>query len=314
MEKLNETRVKPLSIRLPVGIDSEKIGADHLIPFYKFEPHHYCMYFSGKATLTPETVEVVEGNEIEAEIKLEGSTAFMAAPAAGLNYFHWVVDMIGRMGILSNPESIQNVVLNSARVDYQKRSLEYLGFKSNIIEVDYGQSVSSNEMYVPSLRRTGNHAPSKWMVEFIRKALLPDITIHRNSPSKIYVSRRGAKVRKIINEDEVEGILVKYGFKVIKMEDYSFDEQVSLSAQADVILGPHGAGLTNSVFCKSNATLVELFAPQYIGGLFYYLSSHAGAKYLYLVGRRRDEITAHNCNSCDIYVDPQELKTLLEWL
>ena len=314
MRKLNETKVRPLDIRLPVGIDAEKNGADQLIPYYKFEPYHYCMSFPGSAVLTSEAVDVTEGGEIESNVSLQGKTVFLAAPSAEKNYFHWLVDVIGRLGIINDRESIENIVINSGGSGYQARSLEYLGLNSRFVEVGYGQTVSSGEMLVPSLRRTGNHAPPKWAVDFIRNTFLPKISALPTSAARIFISRRGAKVRKIVNEDEVEGILSRNGFSILRMEDYTLEEQISLSSQADVILGPHGAGLTNSVFCKPNATLVEIFAPQYVGGLFYYLSSHAGARYLYLIGRRQANIESHNENSYDIYVDPQELRTLLEWL
>ena len=42
------------------------------------------------------------------------------------------------------------------------------------------------------------------------------------------------------------------------MEHKSFKEQVQLWAEADVVIGPHGAGLTALIFSRSYVPLVEV--------------------------------------------------------
>ena len=44
----------------------------------------------------------------------------------------------------------------------------------------------------------------------------------------IYVSRSKAKNRKILNNEKVEAVFEKYGFKILNFEEHSFYEQVYL--------------------------------------------------------------------------------------
>ena len=76
--------------------------------------------------------------------------------------------------------------------------------------------------------------------------------------SRLYISRGKANRRKILNEDELIQLLSGNGFKVIYWEDYSFAEQVALAGQASILVGLHGAGLTNLHFMKKGSTVIEL--------------------------------------------------------
>ncbi len=48
------------------------------------------------------------------------------------------------------------------------------------------------------------------------------------------------------------------GFKVIKLGDLHFKDQVLTFNNADIIVGLHGAGFANLTFCKSNTKIIEL--------------------------------------------------------
>ena len=43
------------------------------------------------------------------------------------------------------------------------------------------------------------------------------------------------------------------------MEDYSIKEQIQLYANADIVIGVHGAGLAWCVFMKKGSKLVEMY-------------------------------------------------------
>ncbi len=75
---------------------------------------------------------------------------------------------------------------------------------------------------------------------------------------KLYVSRKKAQRRKIINEQEVEAYLLKQGFEQICFEDYTVFEQIFLMQNANVLVSMHGAGLTNIIFMDPGSFLLEL--------------------------------------------------------
>jgi capsular polysaccharide biosynthesis protein len=62
----------------------------------------------------------------------------------------------------------------------------------------------------------------------------------------------------LINEAELLQELDKYGFRSYILEDLRFREQVKLFSGAEIIIGPHGAGFTNTIFAD-DLTVLELF-------------------------------------------------------
>jgi capsular polysaccharide biosynthesis protein len=74
----------------------------------------------------------------------------------------------------------------------------------------------------------------------------------------IFISRKKAVRRNIINQDEVESLMKKYDYTSICLEDYSFLEQVSILKHAKNVIGLHGAGLANTIFMEENTHIIEL--------------------------------------------------------
>jgi capsular polysaccharide biosynthesis protein len=71
--------------------------------------------------------------------------------------------------------------------------------------------------------------------------------------------------------------LEPYGFERIVPGEHDFADQVRRFASAEMILGPHGAGLTNLAFAP-DATLVELFG-SYRNACFFALARGMGHGY-----------------------------------
>jgi capsular polysaccharide biosynthesis protein len=89
----------------------------------------------------------------------------------------------------------------------------------------------------------------------------------------VYISRSDAKIRKIINETEVFQFLQELGFEKYVLSEMSFKNQIKLFVEARVIIGPHGAAFTNVMFCKGNASLLEIYPKKYYDQGFVMLSA-----------------------------------------
>jgi len=81
-------------------------------------------------------------------------------------------------------------------------------------------------------------------------------------PRRVFVSRRGAKSRRIINESEVSSYLEGHGFCTIQLEKLSLSEQIDLFHHATHVIAVHGAGLTNLMHA-TQSTILELFASEH---------------------------------------------------
>ena len=80
-------------------------------------------------------------------------------------------------------------------------------------------------------------------------------------------------------------------------------------AEAEYIVGPHGAGLTNLAFAAPGAAVVELFARDYVNECFWALASTVeGLRYRYLVGDGSPIRSRRNRGvASDITVEPQQV-------
>ena len=122
----------------------------------------------------------------------------------------------------------------------------------------------------------------------------------------------------MVNEREVDQLLNEQGFTTVFLEEMSFLEQVELFANAQIVVAPHGSGLTNLVFCSPSTKVVELFSPNYTRTDYMIVGQQLQLDYYYVVG------TNFNCASLrnlmyqnplteDILVNIDALKLVLQY-
>ena len=90
-------------------------------------------------------------------------------------------------------------------------------------------------------------------------------------PRRFYINRNS---RRLKNEEEVQAYVRSLGYTVINLEDLTLDDQVYLFSNAEEIIGFHGAGLANLLFCNTNGStkVVEIVDrdcvhPSYLDGV-----------------------------------------------
>jgi capsular polysaccharide biosynthesis protein len=74
----------------------------------------------------------------------------------------------------------------------------------------------------------------------------------------IYISRKNAKKRRIINEEELTTLLRHYKFDIIYTEQLSLADQVAIFKNAHIVISSHGAGLSNIIFMNKKNTVLEI--------------------------------------------------------
>lgn len=194
----------------------------------------------------------------------------------GKAYFHWMIETLGRLALLEIfGKNDYDFLYVPASVSYQKESLQLWGIDiSKVIEpLEKGHLLQADELIVPSLvcrpyPSWGKDPllcayPPLWLIHYIRNKFLslPELQqISRNEfPAKIFISRKDSRLRQIINEDEVFAIFEKQGFVRYELAYMSLLNQIALFHHAHMIVGFHGSGLTNTLFCNPGTCIVEIF-------------------------------------------------------
>ena len=100
---------------------------------------------------------------------------------------------------------------------------------------------------------------------------------------KIYISRADAARRKVSNCEEIEQMVSALGFEVVTLGQLSFIEQAKIFYTSDLIIGEHGAGLANLVFCREGTKVIEIFSAFWMYPCFYAIAKAARLEYHFLV-------------------------------
>jgi len=80
------------------------------------------------------------------------------------------------------------------------------------------------------------------------------------------------------NEEDIKKILKKKGFENIILSKLSFKDQVNLFYHSNFIVGLHGAGFANLIFCKEKTKIIEFRGSRY-NAMYENLSSSCNLNY-----------------------------------
>lgn len=204
------------------------------------------------------------------------------------NYFHWMVESCGQLQSLqaySFATGIRpKILIRAGGNSYIRQSLELLGYGSEILQWPEG----SPPVFVagvilaslPSNRVACSPGALRWLRgKFLAAAGAGGTPAERNAMSwrKIYIRRKPGGWRSVANDDEVCSRLEAMGFETARPEGLTLAEQIRLFSEAEIIVGMHGAGLTNLLFAP-DAAVLELTG-EYGGGEFLTMASGLGNPY-----------------------------------
>lgn len=234
------------------------------------------------------------------------------------NYFHWMLDVLPRIDLLRKSGiAIDRFVCNTnPALAYQQETLSILDIPpSKQINVVWNSHLQARKLVVPSLIGYTSNYP-KWAIDSLKKLFfIASQPEHADKYERIYLSRGDASHRKVVNEEQVLNLLEPFRFKKITTSEYSVSEQIRIFSSAKIIISPHGANMTNILFCKPGTKVIELFSPGYVNPIYWVLSSHAELDYYYLIGngRRSSDYVFESARwSEDIEVDIDQLSRLLQ--
>jgi tetratricopeptide (TPR) repeat protein len=217
---------------------------------------------------------------------IDGKVAVLAGLSNHV-YFHWMLDVLPRLELLKLDLQLSEIdyFIVDNRLPFQQETLTKLQIpEEKQLQISSLHHLQATELIIPSFPGCVAWMP-KWTCDFLKQNFLKAENHQLISPlKKIYITRKLAKSRRIINEDELLALLQPYGFQSVILESMSVAEQAALFAQAEMIISPHGSGLTNLVFCQPGTKVIELFSPNYVYHCYWWISNLVGLDYYYLIG------------------------------
>jgi hypothetical protein len=173
-------------------------------------------------------------------------------------YFHWLADALPRLFAVR--ELARNLVLLLPEC-YER--LEFVQSSLKLFSLGGVEYVRAGEVFVCERLLFPTHTASsgnynEGLLRELREFILAAYRVRPDARRRVYVSRARASKRKIVNEEEVRGVLTEFGFEVVHFEDYGFGEQARLAAESKHLVSNHGAGLTNMLFMQEGGSVLEL--------------------------------------------------------
>lgn len=177
------------------------------------------------------------------------------------NYYHWLMDGLSQIGPFFWLPSLQQnckMVLSFLRkLPYQLDTAVVLAQQGATILPYAGDRLFARSLFF--LSKENMSGADRHKVQFLRSLFsLPDETCDRQNGQRLFLTRRDVPTRSLRNGREVEALMQKLGYHVVTVGGMSVPEQVALFSQAAVVVGTHGAGLTNAAYMRRGAGLVEL--------------------------------------------------------
>lgn len=221
----------------------------------------------GRAAYTHDALQrgtLPQATSIGARVAVLSSTAHQ-------RYYHWLFDILPRVGILRDAGATPDLFLANRDLKYQRETLEAVGIQvEQTLSPTPETHLVADALVVPSLPGVIGH-PTRYAYEFLR-SIFPET--RTKSSRNLFVTRSDAASRRLINEADI--IAQLRGFEVVALEGMSVAQQAALFSEASTIVAPHGAGLSNSVFCRPGTKIVELMPERFEAQCFEELARIGG--------------------------------------
>ncbi len=228
-------------------------------------------------------------------------------------YYHWMMDAIPRIHLLQKSKLPYDRILVPAHTRFQRECLDALGIEpQRIFPAVPRQHIEAAQLVVPTMPGLTAHTP-RWACQFIRESFLASAA-RGPAQRRIFASRQKSATRKLTNEAALVAALDRYGFEQVFPEELSFAEQVRLFDEAAIVVATHGSALTNLVFCRPGASVIEIFSPNYMNTLYWALANQLDLNYHYVrgEGKRLSATKRGRRVHENITVDPTKVTRLID--
>jgi hypothetical protein len=205
----------------------------------------------------------------------------------GLNVFHFYNDILPKLFIAK--ARLPNIPLLISEELYVSKLFQYY-LQFDFVKNNTWQIVRKNEyLYVKKIHLIKTPEYNIKNLKIIADKALFMTPITSSNKLKLFINRKESSGRTIANFKDLEPILQKLKFTILYLEDLTVAEQIESFSKAKIIIGIHGAGLTNLIFSyKNNPKILEITASDFMPTHYYWLANSFAFSYnLFLGGETR---------------------------
>lgn len=269
---------------LPFQQDNERVD---------FTDHAVQSYWNGRVLVDlPSRM----AGQLDGAVTLCGTASF--------NYSHWLIEYLPRLRALDDMPQYRHfpLLVDEASIQdpHQYEALQTLNRADRpVIPIRKGDIYRCKKLVVPSPLSTmpinlkegasikgSDVVISKLAVDYLRGHFCKPLQLDEGLPRRLYISRKSASFRRLVNEDEIQDLFERHGFVTVFPERLTFQAKLALFGGAEVVAGPASSGLTNIVFCPASTRVMLLLAEEWRSGTFLSnIAGHIGQDLDHVVGK-----------------------------
>jgi hypothetical protein len=225
----------------------------------------------------PSPVPMLKATFLGKRIKLKKAILFDGN--LGANYFHFLSDTLHKIYLLERFTEIDCPLLVGKSV-WSKPFFQFIIQETELSKYDWRQIQGAIKVEELLISRPMPYEKKYW--QQTKRLFIPADKVI-NEQKVIFINRAGT--RHIVNFKEVKSVLNKHSIDVFEPGNMNMKDQAKLFNSASHIIGIHGAGMTNLVFCNhEKANVLELCSSNCIGTQYYWLCQSLGIKWDMMLG------------------------------
>jgi hypothetical protein len=202
--------------------------------------------------------------------------------SSGNNPWHIWIDVIAKMRLLEkrlNKPFKDFVYIMPHRSEYMEKIITEIMPEIKLVVMPKDSTWKFKHIYVPTMCNHNDGVIIPQSVNFIRSRFL-----HKKIKPphrKIFIDR-GTGSRKLSNKEEIFAILK--GWEVLRLEEMPVLDQMIAFAEATHVVGTHGAGLVNLLWCLPETKVIEIVHKHTAKKVYPNLSHLLGLNHKVLMG------------------------------
>lgn len=174
-------------------------------------------------------------------------------------FYHWLVDRVPMLAWQEAPGAEPvSLLMSEGGPAFEGETLDLLGVPA-VQRVPVGSALFCRRLLTAHV---GLFGMANWGHVAPLMARLTQAALERargqDLPRRIYISRRDAKRRSMLNEAALESELRRRGITPVIFTGMPQWQQIALVAQADLVVSPHGAGLAHLLLARPGARVFEI--------------------------------------------------------
>ena len=226
---------------------------------------------------------IISITKIRKKVKIK--KALFVTNTNSTNFFHWYLDVLQKLEFINQVNDLKlKIVIPYNHIDkYKILSLAtfdldfYFQKKNEIIFVD------ELILFPDIANMTGNYR-KRLVLKLrnrLRKYWLKTLDLDSDKKKRIYITRKNASRRRIINENKIIPLLKKLNFHILDFDLLNYEDQLKYILNCDILASMHGAGLTHMLWMKKKSKILEIRARDSKENCYYCLASDLSHQYFY---------------------------------